>query len=166
MLFDMPPPNPKIGDVWRPDVPKPKGLTAKIRGMAEGIIRVEKQCSECHKEHEAWMFLAVWRGIFKSLPEPQRQYFVGAGGWCDACVDAWGRAADRVRLEGLLDKATSAWNNATTSRQAMYPARQLKNVLGKLLGMVVFGGERFDKYTGLLDQVTACIQENQTDRVA
>ncbi|KKM45489.1 hypothetical protein LCGC14_1560760, partial [marine sediment metagenome] len=83
---------------------------------------------------------------------------------CDPCVGAWQRASERANLEQLLEKATSAWNNAGTSRQIMYPARKLKNILGKLLGLVAFGGEKFDRYTRLLDKVTTWIQENQTDR--
>lgn len=172
MPFETPPTNPALGFIWRPPVSKAKKATSTseqlptVRGMAEGVIRVEKKCSQCHGEYEAWMFLARWRGIFKSLPVPERQYFVGSGGWCDPCVDGWQRAADRVRLEGLLDKATSDWNGATTSRQAMYPARKLKNILGKLLGMVEFGGEKFMGYTGLLDKVTVWITENQTNRAA
>ena len=166
MTFDMPPANPELGFTWRPDVSKPKSLTAKVRGMAEGVIRVEKKCSECHGEYEGWMFVAVWRGVFKSLPEPARQYFVGAGGWCDPCVGAWQRASERAKLEQLLEKATSAWNGAATLRQAAYPARKLKNILGKLLDLVAFGGEKFGRYTELLDKVTAWIQENQTDRAA
>ncbi len=159
LVTPAPPINADLGTVWRSDDAGPQDgpLAAELGPLAEGLVRVQKQCRRCGRDFDGWMFLAHYRKRTVKTP-----YHVGPYRACDDCVGTDQRATQIADLDRKIDLARQRWDGARVLTKKIPAGRALRHLLEQLVALLAFGSERFEKASNQLDVVGAWVDERQT----
>ncbi len=151
--------DPELGTTWKPEQASRVDGTdlGEFSEFADGLIRVRKQCRNCGKDYDGWMFLAHYR---RRPPQPQ-PYHMGPYRACDACVDIDERRSEIAGLDWKVDRARQRWDAARTLTKKVPAARELVNLLDRLVALLEFGSDRFAKASAQLDAVRSWIDERR-----